>query len=173
MKQKLIDKIYKEMYSYLYCLVSRWIYPSNQEDIEDILHDVFLIAMETENLEKHENIKGWLVKTAKNLSKQFTEKRNREIKRTVLTINDIKDSYSVEDHVIEDIEFENMISNNTYARIMDKLSDSEKQFYNMKYIHKLSYDEICRLLGISFGTARARNSRLVAKVKKLIKDCNI
>lgn len=173
MKQKFIDKLYKEMYAYLHCLVSRWIYPSNPSDIDDIIHDVFLLVMKKEDLENHENIKGWLVNTAKNLSRQFIEKRNQELKKTVLSIDDINDNYSVEDQVIEDIEYNKMISQNLRGKIFDKLNDNEKQFYDMKYIKKLSYDKICRLLGISIGTARARNSRLVAKIKKLIKDCNI
>ncbi len=172
LNRKFITRIYESNYNMLYCLIKRWIYPPNPEDIEDIIHEVFIVAMKNDELEKHKNITGWLIKTTKNITLQFNEKKSQEMKRFLPIYEDLEDAIDLESQIIENLELKRMVSKDIISRVLGQLNDSEYKFYKLKYIHKLSYEDICMILGISCGTARARNSRIISKIKRLIKEYN-
>ena len=172
MHREFIEKIYKENYKTLYCLIKRWIYPPNPEDIEDIIQEIFIIAINNKNLESHENIIGWLIKTAKNKARQFNEKKSREMKIVLPISDDLTDNVDIVEKIIEEDQLKRMLSQDIINKILKQLNDNELMLYKLKYKQKLSYEEICQIMGISLGTARARNSRLVSKIKNIIKECN-
>ena len=167
-----IENIYRDNYNTLYCLIKRWIYPPNPEDIEDILQEVFVIAINNESLESHKNIIGWLIKTAHNKAKQFNEKKSREMKIVLPFTDDLTDNIDIVERIIEKDQLKRMLSQDIINKILKQLNENELMLYRLKYKQKLSYEEICSIMGISLGTARARNSRLVSKIKNIIKECN-
>jgi len=168
-----IEKIYKEHYEYLKLLVINSIHTPNPDDITSCVQDVFMVAMQKEGLEDHANIKGWLLKTTKNIVKTFN--RQKAIRNKYYDFySDLKEDKLVTesflDMLIEEIDSERLKNIDIDRIIMESLSQSERDFYVLLRFEKLSIKEISKRLSISEGAAATRHTRFKDKIKKIIKN---
>ncbi len=170
MDNDFITRIYNDYYNMVKMVITSQIYSKNIDDITSCVHDVYITAMKKEGLETHPSIDGWLYLTAKNVAKRFNKKHLTELNKTC-DIDDIElpDGDFTEDLIDKldtPLEKEELLK----KRILDNLTDMEKDFYVLKYIKKLPNEEIGEILGITTGSANTRNMRLKAKIRKLVHD---
>lgn len=129
--------------------------------------------MEKENLEKHANIKAWLLVTSKNVVKMFNRQRAIDNKYYDFiidfeTIEPLTEDFS--DLIINKIDSERFKDVDLNKIIYESLSQNERDFYTLLYYKKKSIKEISKILNISEGAAATRCSRLKEKIKKLLKN---
>lgn len=136
----------------------------NQEQAEDCVQQSFLILYE--HYMKDEDIKnvaGFLYKIADNLIKtQWRENQRAEKTVQIETLSDIissnRDEYS-------DTDYDALAE-----KLLQTLSDNEKELYKLKYIDNKSIEEISEELKINYQAVAKRLSRLRQKVKELITE---
>lgn len=136
----------------------------NQEQAEDCVQQSFLILYE--HYMKGEDIKnvaGFLYKIADNLIKtQWRENQRAEKTVQIETLSDIipsnRDEYS-------DTDYDALAE-----KLLQTLSDNEKELYKLKYIDNKSIEEISEELKINYQAVAKRLSRLRQKVKELITE---
>jgi RNA polymerase sigma-70 factor (ECF subfamily) len=168
-----IEKLYEEYYSFIKLIVKNSIHTSNSDDITSCVQDVFVIAMQKEGLEKHANIKAWLLKTTKNIVKSFNRKKainNKyfDFRVDYMVFEPSTDDFS--DSLIEKIDSERLKGLDFNQIIIESLSRNERDFYALLYHKKLSIKEISKVLNISEGAAATRNTRLKEKIKKVLEN---
>ena len=114
----------------------------NKEDSEDITQIVFskIYSLNTEKLPT-KNYASWLYSLTKNETISYLRKKNNNI--NLDNIYDIKDYNNDIDNVIDEIEFNRLIS---------KLNNTEKQIVTLKIIGGFSFDEIGKFLNLPSGT---------------------
>lgn len=115
------------------------------------------------------NPRAYLYRTADNFVKRAVEAYGRAVKRTV-PLDEAEELLS------EDLPFntENTDYDVLAQRLLNTLSEQEKQFYKLKYIERLPLSEIAEKLEISPTAAAKRSSRLrqhiIEKLKEFIES---
>lgn len=169
MDNDFITRIYNEYYGTVKMVVTSLIYSKNQDDITSCVHDVYLIAMKKEGLEAHPSIDGWLYLTAKNVVNRFNHRyltsKNRSCNLEDVTL--VEDDFSAQ--LAEDVDYQEIVKRSQVRDILAKLTDMERDFYDLRYRQKLSSREIGEALGISEGAVVMRNARLKTKIKKILR----
>lgn len=173
-RNKFLKTLYANHCETVASIVKSTIYSNHPHDIEDCVHEVFLAALKNPELENHQNISGWLYITSRNISLQFNEKMEVR-KKELLIINDdeavfepIVNDFS--NQLIEDIEFEKLMKQGVLDDIISSLSQTERDFYHLRYVKKLSNKQISEITGKNDVAVRVRFSRLKEKIKKLVKE---
>lgn len=136
----------------------------NQEQADDCVQQSFLILYE--HYMKGEDIKntaGFLYKIADNLIKtQWRENKRAEKTVQIETVSDLipsnADEYSDTDYDV------------LAEKLLQTLSDSEKELYKLKYAENKSIEEIAAELEMSYQAVAKRLSRLRQKVKEMITE---
>ncbi len=127
----------------------------NKEDSEDIVQIVFekLYHMNKEKFPT-KNYASWLYSLTKNETISFLRKKNNNI--NLDNIYEIKDYNNDIDNVIEELEFNRLIS---------KLNDTEKQIVTLKIIGDFSFDEIGKFLKLPSGTVKWKYYKSINTLK--------
>lgn len=181
-----IEKIYREYYSLIKLVVINSICSDVPDDITSCVQDVFLAAMKQENLELHVSVKGWLLKTAANLTGNFNRNYLKHARHIDVNCVNYKYCYNKSDGaetsekeieasetdftgaLMEKIEMERLKNLDYEKVIMDSLFGKEKEFYELLRNTRLNVKEIGGILHISEGAAAVRRSRLKGKIKKIL-----
>jgi len=173
MNNSFIEKIYQEHYGLIKLVVKNSIHSPNSDDITSCVQDVFVIAMRKQGLEEHINIKGWLLKTAKNVVNTFNRQKAIREKYCDFSIDLDKVEFITADFsdlLVDQINSERLSGLNLNQIILESLSQNERDFYTLLYLKKLNIKEIGRILNISEGAALTRRTRLKEKIKKVLKN---
>ncbi len=133
---------------------------------DDCVQEAFLVyynrLLSGENIE---NPRAYLYRTTDNFVKRAVEAYGKAVKRTV-PLDEAQEIQS------EDLPFD--IENTDYDALAEKLlntlSEQEKQFYELKYIKQLPLSEIAERLEISPAAAAKRSSRLRQHIKEKLTD---
>lgn len=111
----------------------------------------------------------FLYRTANNFVNRQKQKDARQMRRQVSL-------ESIENICISDEEYNerlDLIDYNMFAKMLiDVLSAEEKEIYNLRYIQKISVEEISEMLGISRPAASMRLMRLRNKIKDMVYSIN-
>ena len=109
------------------------------------------------------NVAGFLYKIADNLIKtQWRENQRAEKTVQIETLSDIIPS-NRDEH--SDTDYDALAE-----KLLQTLSDNEKELYKLKYIDNKSIEEISEELKINYQAVAKRLSRLRQKVKELITE---
>mgnify|MGYP001625269967 CR=1 FL=1 len=126
--------------------------------VDDILQEVYIeVFRHLKELKAHENIIGWIYKTADNKTKKLNKVYNRHLIREVAmeewngTIED--------DCVLEIIRLEE------YKAV---LKEDEFVLLMLKYNDGYSHKEVAQITGITEGSSKMKLSRIVKKLRKNI-----
>jgi RNA polymerase sigma factor (sigma-70 family) len=130
----------------------------NRIDLDDLISEVWAVALLKTDLETHPSVHGWLGKTAKHMAKRFLSKQSDVILFSD-TESTLKDSMWVE-KLVED----KTLRNDLEVLLKQRLSPSEWRLYEMKCIEKLKHDEIASKIGKSKAAVDTMVSRLKEKV---------
>lgn len=134
---------------------------------EDCVQEAFLIYYnKLLGGETFENVRAFLYKTADIMVRRAKEKYYKNAERHK-DIDDVAESHGREMD-FDELVFRDMDYDRAKDILLEKLSDSEKELYHLKYVEKKSLKEIGEILKIPSPAVANRTSRLRAKVKKLI-----
>ena len=129
-------------------------YVKNNQEAEDITHDIFIKLMN--NMHKFEfksekELYGWIKMVSKNVVIDSIRKnKNKTCDVNSNSLNEI-----VDDSDLIDINLDN---NNLYDDInsaINKLSPQYKRVFELYYLSKYSHEEISKELGININTSKS------------------
>ncbi len=154
----------KEYYSliYRYCLNKL----SNREDAEDATQETFVVFYKKGSLLEQEHIKAWLLTTAHHMVL-------KEYKRRSL----IKDKESVFDEEMLEISRrvrnfeENLVdyySEKYIDEIYARLSDKEKELFDLYSSGEMKTGEIANILGLEPHACSMRKKRLIERCRDIM-----
>ena len=135
--QKAIEKVYLEYKNLMYFIIASYV--SNKFDVEDILSDSFLKAVEhCSEVKKLDSLKAYLAQIAKNQALNFL-KQQREVPSSDM----IDEMYGEEDK-----------SNTLLSTLEPLLTNKETIVTYLKVGFSYTWEEIAEETGISVSTAR-------------------
>lgn len=169
------DDFIVELYKLYSAVVKKTVYAKlyskSIEDIEDCVQTVFVIAVEKlEELRVHPNIIGWFTVVAKNVSMKKNEKFLKEKCVSYEDFEACPDSLRLDEQVIEDVTFEELVKGNAVNKVLEKLNVEEKELYRLRWVNRLSYSEIEGELDLSSGAVKSRIMRLKRHIETEVKS---
>ncbi len=143
-----------------------------EEDVEDILQDVFYQAVVNANiLESVDNLIGWIYTVTKN--KIIDSYRKKKLK--TVSMNNIENNLSFEELIedtLTDIE-DDYIKSVVYDEILEAIDDlpaDQKDVFIANEIEGMSFNELSEKKGISINTLLSRKRYAVISLKKKLLD---
>ncbi len=143
-------------------------FSKHPQDHEDILQDVFMMAVTSiNNLKTHTAPYRWLYKTALNLTYNFNRAASNQPETSVeSTLN----SKAAKTSFIN--EKSDSKQNCLPPDLLSMLSEEEQKLYILRYKYNFSYKEISDVLHISENNAGVRIYRLNHRIRKIIEKRN-
>lgn len=146
------SKFYTKYHKYILNICLEYV--KNNQEAEDITHDIFIKLMN--NMHKFEfksekEFYGWI----KMVSKNVVIDSIRKNKNKTCDINSNSLNEIVDDSDLIDINLDN---NNLYDDInsaINKLSPQYKRVFELYYLSKYSHEEISKELGININTSKS------------------
>ena len=173
MNKRQADTLLQQCYSdyriklFNYCL-SRL--DGSREAADDCVQETFIVFYnKLLDGEEFENPRAFLYRTADNYVKRQKQKEAIELKRNI-PLDDAAD-IGVTDEYLSRLD---LIDYEEIAKILlNLLTDEEKQIYDLRYIQKISVEDISERLGISRPAASMRLMRLRNKIKEMVYSFDI
>lgn len=159
-----IEEIIKTYNNYIYTIIRNLI--SNEEDVEEILSDVFTVLWKnhtTSTLNSEIKVKPYLIGITKNLIKKKYRSEN--------TLESL-DSIDIEIPDITDISklAENNEKSKLILEVQNEMKDEEREIFIMFYYQNKKVKEIAKILKISTSKVKVKLHRLRNLVKKRFKE---
>lgn len=154
--EEFFNKIYDDTYIGLKRFIRRK--SKNPVMVEDILQEVYLeVFRHLNELKKHENIIGWVYKTADSKTRKLNEIYNRYLIRE-MAVEDWNGAVEGNDvfEIIRLEEYKAVLKEDEFMLLMLK--------YNAGYSHK----EVAEITGITEGNSKMKLSRIIKKLRKYI-----
>lgn len=136
-----------------------------KDDVDDIVHDAFVLAFTSlDKLKNPEKFGQWLTTIVSNVSFKYLERGNK-----VNTIR-LADVSEEELNITENRDFnENVfVSIEDLMSVIDKLPDGYRTVFKLSVIKGLSHREIANLLGIEPHSSSSQLSRAKIMLRKLL-----
>ena len=147
--QKAVEKVYLEYKNLMYFVIASYV--PNKLDVEDILSDSFIKAVEhREEVRNPESLKAYLAQIAKNEALNFL-KQQREVPSSDV----IEEMYGEEDR-----------SNTLLSTLEPLLTNKETIVTYLKVGFSYTWEEISKETGISVSTARRLYDSAKEKLRK-------
>ena len=158
--------IYDETKNMVYSIAQKLV--RNDQDIEDIMHDVYLRVYEQRKRYSPKKAKftTWTYRVALNHAINMTKHKK-------WFLADIDIDKLVPQKLEDPDGLERMISDENYSSIdqaLKKIPVKYRICLVMKEIEEIPYQEIADILGISIGTVRSRIYRAKEALKKLLSE---
>lgn len=136
-------------------------YVHNNDTVQDILHDGFIVAFASiGNLKDATKIESWLTTIMKNLSLQYLRK---EAEHFIIPISEITIPEQLAEQKAEmDLSWEQL------ETIINKLPDGYGRVFRLNVLQGLSHKEIAKLLGISHLTSASQLHHAKAMLRRMI-----
>ncbi len=134
---------------------------------EECISETYLTACE--NIDKvynHENPVGWIIVTAKHTAKRLMKAHWRDLYVYPLD-DDIRDDKT---DVTEEALYNDYIRNHTQEKLIQLLTDREKEIYNLFYIEHMDANAIGKRLNISPNTVWAVTHNIRNKIINAAKN---
>ena len=148
-EQKAIEKVYLEYKNLMYFVIASYI--SNKCDVEDVLSDSFIKAVDHRlDIKEPEKLKSFLSTIAKNTALDFLRKQ-REIPSS---------------DVIDEIYADDDRSNNLLSMLEPLLTNKETIVTYLKVGFSYTWEEIASETGLSIASARRIYEKAKEKLRK-------
>lgn len=156
-----IEKVMKNYTPYIYTIIKNKSSELTEEDIEEIISDVFLALWKNqEKLDINKELSSYLAGITKNL---YNKKiRNRKKNMNLDDYQNILFEESTEVKV-EKTERENMIS-----MIVNNMEKEDKNIFLLYYYNSKTMKEIAKILNIKETKVKSRLFRIRKKIKKIM-----
>lgn len=151
-----------------YCLARL---DGSREAADDCVQETFVVFYDKLlGGESFEAPRAFLYRTADNFVKRQKQKSATEAKRSV----PLEEAWNVS---AADSEYNERISSIDYdkcaARLVEMLSEEEKEIYKLRYVEKASVETMAQMMGLSRPAMSMRLMRLRNKIKEMVYDYNI
>ncbi len=165
--EKQVNKLFEECYAeyriklFDYCLARL---SGNCEEADDCVQESFtLFYKKLKAGEEFEYPRAFLYRTAENFVKRQKEKNTKALMRNV-PIDDVEIGTETEFFQrLEKIDFD------AFAKeLLSLLSEKEKEIYALRYIEKMSVEEMAERSGISRPAMSMKLMRLRNKIKEIV-----
>lgn len=134
-------------------------YVDNVEDVEDILHDGFIVAFtRMRDVKDPGRVQAWLASIMRNLALQFL--REQDINVVLHEIPEVEDAKDLEDIIDLDV-LEAMIR---------KLPPGYGKVFRLSVLENKSHKEIAKILGIEPSTSASQLFHAKVMMRQFIKD---
>lgn len=135
----------------------------NQQDAEDIVQIVFtkIYGIDKNKLPTSKEA-SWLYTTTKNEAIAHIRRKNNSV--------DLESIYEIED---TNDEIGDVLNQDSYSKMISKLSDKEKEIVSLKVIANLSFRQIGKLLNQPTGTVKWRYYKATKTLKLMISNLAI
>lgn len=152
--EKLYSKYNKLVYGIAFSILK------NAQDSEDVVQTVFAKIYDIDkNKLPTDKEASWLYTTTKNEAITLLRKRNNHL--------ELESIYEIE---AENNEISEIISQDSYNRLISKLNDKEKELISLKILANLSFNEIANLLNEPTGTIKWRYYKSIHTLKLLLSN---
>ena len=136
------------------------------EDIEDLLHDTFMIAYKSETKTTIQSPKGYLFVVARNL---LSKKLARENRLMMKSIDEVDFDYLQTPEAPADRAVHYKVQMETLIRCVELLPDQCRRVFVYKKLHGLSQKQIAAKMQISTSTVERHITIALVKLKALMK----
>lgn len=152
--EELYRKYHKLVYSIAFSIVK------NNQDAEDVVQIVFtkIYSMDKSKLPSKSEA-SWLYSITKNETINFLKKKNNHIS--------LEEVYEIEDNNNEIVK---IVDKESYNKLMEGLSDKEKEIISLKVLANLSFEEIAQILKMPTGTIKWRYYKSIYALKILLSN---
>ena len=162
--EKIMEKYKTPIYSYLLKMVG------NRDSANDLFQEIFLKFIKNiQSYNEEKKFANWIYTVAHNtVMDSFRKNKNRYIES--LDQSKGEDFKSVAETIAsKDLSPENILIKTEISGKIEKafeiLSDEQKEVFIMRHYWGLSFKEIAEILKVPIGTALARMSRALGKLK--------
>ena len=163
-QDEFIVEMYRDLYSSLFKFALKYL--KNEELTKEIVHDVFLEAMEQcDNLMEHPKPEGWMMRTLQYKMANYSRK-TAKMKRQTLSMNGETVIEIISTEVTEDKVVQIDGLREAQEKIEKSLSDEEKFLIRRFAFEGASHAEIARELRITEWTSQKRLERIRDKLYK-------
>lgn len=165
MSNELIKNMFQEKMNLIYKYLIKL--GCSPENAEDIVQDTFYKALKYIDGIQADKLSSWLFKVATNKYYDLCRKNNRHAHLSIdedIFKESLRDSKLVEDFIL-DIEKKEEI-----LKVLNAISDINKNLLFFKYQMDLSYREIAELLEISENTVKTYLFRAREQFKKIWRE---
>ena len=154
-------EVYEQEYSYLYNYV--YMQVMHRENTEDLISEIFMRAMtHYDGFDPSKaSVRTWLCTIARNCLIDDVRKNGR---RKTESLDDAPEPSAVDEYDI----LKNPINKEVY-RLLEHLSDDERELLSMIYVQELKNPQIGEILGINAKAVSERHRRLLAKLRAMEK----
>ena len=154
-------EVYEQEYSYVYNYI--YMQVMHRENTEDLVSDIFMRAMSHYDSfdPSKASVRTWLCTIARNCLIDYFRKNGR-IKTE--NLDDAPEPSAVDEYEI----LKNPVNQEVY-RLLEKLSDEERELLSMIYVQELKNPQIGEILGINAKAVSERHRRLLAKLRAMEK----
>lgn len=167
-KNKHANALFRQCYDeyrsklFAYCL-SRL--EGSRENADDCVQETFIVfynrLLDGENFE---NPRAFLYRTADNFVKREKEKNAKDLRRLV-PLDSVRQT-AVDDEFLSHLD--RIDYDECAKKLISLLDEEEKKLYGMRYIQKMSVEQVAEVLGISRPAASMRLMRLRKKVMDMV-----
>jgi RNA polymerase sigma-70 factor, ECF subfamily len=173
--QKFHKKYYRLVFTCIRKVFHKWNIPSNEEDISDIMGQVFLNLVKNDfrklrlfDPEKGYKLSSWVGLISTNTTYDILRK-----KRLKAESLDDPDKYVPEPRSVflsppEELEKKEKL--NIVLKAFEQLSDIDRRFVELYYEHQLTHEEIAMHMGIALNTVYSKKNKIKAKLINIIKN---
>jgi len=134
------------------------------DNANDVLQETFIrIFKGIENFKEESSLHTWMYRIAYNESIRFLEKNKINVSLSIE-----QDNSTYLKNLIEDTYFNGDELQTKLHTIISKLSDKQKQVFQMKYFDDLSFREISDILNISENTLKSSYYSVVKIIEEEI-----
>lgn len=158
-----LKDLYDANYSMLYRVASNRLrlYSGNTSDVQDILQEVFLLAVK-KDISTHPNPEGWLIKATVNVCKEYVRASKRHERRANKRMQqNITHTPPPTSNLSEDIVDVRMLIECTFSK-------SDQELIEQYCFLELSVEQIAQQLKISENAVRIRIHRIRNKLKDIL-----
>ena len=154
-------EVYEREYSYVYNYI--YMQVMHRENTEDLVSEIFMRAMaHYDGFDPSKaSTRTWLCTIARNCLIDYFRKNGR---RKIENLDDAPEPSATDQYDI----LKNPVNQEVY-RLLEKLSDDERELLSMIYVQELKNPQIGQILGINAKAVSERHRRLLAKLRAMEK----
>ena len=155
-----IEKVIINYTPYIYTIIKNKNSNLSNEDIEEIVSDVFLAVWKNQSrLDINKEISTYLVGIAKNLyNKKIRNKKN------IINIENYKNNLFDTESI--DIKIENTEKENLIFMLVNNMKQEDKDIFILYYYNAKSIKDIANILNITENKIKSRLFRIRRKIKR-------
>ena len=148
--------LYEEMSRPMYTVACRILH--NRSDAEDVVQDVFLKMLKTDDFDAVGNIRAYILQMVRNEALMLLRKRSRE--DLVEDVPAEKDTAWQDSQVQEDAA--------AIVSAIERLDADERDIFTLHVNGELGFEEISGIMNMSLSTVYRRYQKALKKLRKMI-----